>query len=123
MTNETKSEAEKINAAVAKALNYGLLVYQCDNCRSYLTDTQQTGSLCLKCGCPVTYLTNGIPFATDANTRPEMLASLTWTEKFQLINLQSEGRNYNDISDHLISILELDQPTFAKLYTKVKGLL
>lgn len=60
----------------------------------------------------------------DANTRPEMLASLTEEEKKQLIGIFYGERVWGMIDDETaIRLLELDQPTFARLFCKVKGLL
>lgn len=62
----------------------------------------------------------------DANSRPEMLASLTEEEKRALINSFSPS---NTSCQGIVSmtvakkLLELDQPTFARLFCKVKGLL
>jgi hypothetical protein len=58
----------------------------------------------------------------DANTRGEMLAVMTKEEKFELINKQSDGMNYEDVGDHLVGILELPQPQFAFLFARVMGI-
>jgi hypothetical protein len=54
--------------------------------------------------------------------RGEMLAVMTREEKFELINKQSDGMNYEDVGDHLVGILELPQPQFALLFARVMGI-
>jgi hypothetical protein len=61
-------------------------------------------------------------YVHDANTRGEMLAVMTKEEKFELINKQSDGMNYEDVGDHLVGILELPQPQFALLFARVMGI-
>jgi hypothetical protein len=61
-------------------------------------------------------------YTLDANTRGEMLAVMTKEEKFELINKQSDGMNYEDVGDHLVGILELPQPQFALLFARVMGI-
>jgi hypothetical protein len=63
----------------------------------------------------------------DANSRTEMLSSLTWEEKASICRIainEIEPRETSlIINSDLVFILELDQPTFAKLFCKVKRLL
>jgi hypothetical protein len=70
-------------------------------------------------------------YVHDANTRAEILASLTEEEKRQLIQLiwkhhmntnPGTSESISSYMDELpLAVLSIDQPTFAKLFCAVKG--
>lgn len=57
----------------------------------------------------------------DANTRPEMLKAMTFSEKADLCNRVLTGEE-DGSEDYLVAILELSQPAFFELFGKIKGL-
>lgn len=103
---------QEMNAAIAQALGWHTIQPNPLN-RKWLAGFRKNDNTALL----------GIPdYPTNANTRAEMLASLTFTEKADICNQLFDGEE-DGSEDFMVKILELNQPTFARLFCQVKGLM
>lgn len=59
-------------------------------------------------------------YVSDANTRPQMLASLTFEQKADICNRLFDGEE-DGSEDYMVKILELTQPQFTELFLRVTG--
>lgn len=112
--SEREKTTAEINQAIAKALGWtkGVL--------TWATGESFTGWM--KDGREKTFRSYPQNYFGDANTRPEMLAALTEEEDVALWELIGR-ESLKAGKTHYQFTLRLDQPTFAKLFCKVKGLI
>lgn len=65
-------------------------------------------------------------FEIDQSTRPQMLSAMDWHEKAAACRMAIQLAEPRDgamlVNSDLVFVLELDQPTFAKLFLQVKNL-